>query len=178
MNQVIHTHIGVCINKTRIASGLEIRNYFFYLGTKDRLRKMDGIVSVKKIPEKFNSLREGNPWAPKGFGIHEQTESIGNIQYRIIVNQEGVINAESYIYYPKRFRPNVKRLGYFLEAIAVNHLRKDFPDILVSTSKTPSQDRIKQLEKVGLKPFVEYETSKWLKSLGKGIKDKGIKEKE
>ncbi len=60
-------------------------------------------------------------------------------------------------------------LPYLLEAMATADLKKRGIDF-VSTSRSPSEERIKQVERAGLKRLERTEINVWLAAMGRGIR--------
>ena len=105
------------------------------------------LIQALSIPKQFHSeLAE--------FLGRKNQRSIGIIYYNLTHDE-----AESERYHPKGdFDPRKARgLGYYLEAIAVNHLKARTNLKGVRTTENPSLERIGQLHKVGLLELNEKE---------------------
>ncbi len=96
--------------------------------------------------------------------------SVGRVRYLVESQGGGVKTAVSESYFPKPpEEKKMKGLGYYVEALCVNHLKK-LGVTHVKTSRSPSESRTKQLRKVGLPVNELVEINAWLKAVGKGIK--------
>lgn len=93
---------------------------------------------------------------------------LGGIQYIAL----GKGRVASFDYYPKEYlRLNTQNsgLGAFLELLAVHHLRK-LGITSVETTYSPSDRRLKQLDKAGLKKGEPYSPKDWLRGIANVVR--------
>ncbi len=121
------------------------------------------LTAVKKLPKPFeNALKEA---------VNEPMK-LGKIRFAV----EGGTAVATY-YHPKDFlspgdlRKRTNGLPYFMEAMALSHLRRTTSFLTrMSTSNEPSQPRRKQLLRIGITPFEPIPIRKWMEGLGQGIR--------
>ena len=146
----------------------EFHTYFFYALKGDaETPKISGsnLVTVRKAPKKFvEALRKHHEKNGKKVGA-------------ILFEYDGQTAYSDY-YYPKgsknRMVENAPGLGAYLEAIAVNHLKKQVGAQEISTAVSPSKSRRAQLRKAGFngEPPFSAEIGEWLRRTGRIIKGK------
>jgi hypothetical protein len=115
------------------------------------------LALMKKVPKFLSTLSCGKA----------RKLAIGKIDF---VLDAGELSAD--VYYPKALRnKSVTGAGYYLEALAVNHLAHDKSLAVSSVSAHPTSNnqRLGQLAKVGLRAAAS--PHEWLLGLGRGIRN-------
>lgn len=176
------THIGVYLAKsvdpTNPKGEDHARTYKFYIGAKDRFKKIIRdehggcykelkLIHVKKASPVL-MWRMHNSMNRDVFSSAKIVEQ-GVIEY----NVSGKI-ANVYHYYPKgESGGGVKGLGYLLEAICTKHLQKDGITHVIQGGSI-RYPRQKQLEKVGLPLREEVPINEWLRKIFRGVHYAGL----
>jgi hypothetical protein len=140
--------------------GERTHSFRFYLG-REFEKERDGhtLAKVRLLPRRFH---EAVAALPRGARVRR----LGEILY----GQQGEL-ARSLSYDPKagmgeRTAPG---LGYYLEAVALNFLRRRGVRTM-ETSVAPSKGRRAQLLKAGLPVRQEVDVREWLRGMGRGIR--------
>ncbi len=142
---------------------------FITSNNKDKLYKTKDLVGVRKLPREWADVLNNIP-------NNKDSRQLSGVIGYIIRGK----TATSMAYYPKgtdylkdpRSPPpeTAPGLGYYLESLAVKHLKDKLGVTHISTSTEPSGARRAQLGKVGLPIKTVVPIKDWLEGLGKGIK--------
>ena len=138
---------------------LDVINYYLLVSGR--------LVALKKIPKIWEADMEmhmaHNPLEGS------QTAPVGYIDYCLSggVRRNKAVACE---YFPREWigKGVAKGITYYLEAIATSHLQERGVDIINSSSRL-KPERIRQLERVGLRGKADTEIGRWLKAMGHGL---------
>jgi hypothetical protein len=149
--------------------------------TLEGIKRNSSLIKIWKIPHYLRNRlivtldKQGIP-----LRFHDNTKGhnlVGYITFKITNSRNGH-TAISDRYYP-RYRLTLvdsiangraEGLGSILEIIALSDLTSNFQIQYIHTSNFPSQDRKKQLEKIGLIHAKKYKVETWIKSHIKAFK--------
>ncbi len=166
-----------CVKPTHFAVLLPISHdshypFYVFVNSREKLLKLSevfqrenpqaSLIALKKIHSSL--LKDVQDYAKN----NPKRNHWGSVEYQLF-DEQGKKIAVSTWYCPKPEKKAMKGMGYYLEALCLNHLKK-LGVTHVKTSHSPSDDRAEQLRKVGLPTDQPVEIDKWLKALGKGIK--------
>lgn len=191
-------YLGVYVLQSR-----DCPAYYFFAGEcaflpshKEIHGELRERIALKSIPSPWMAKELGQFLDEEGRGI--QPVGIGSIHYKI-QRKDGLTIAIADLYYPRRpfvlnrrsitlldpfevsgIHQTLSRFPYYLEAIAVNHLRKPVESEdcrrdgidLISTSEGISTRRFSQLrrEEVKLPVHAESNIWEWIRGLGRGTR--------
>ena len=153
----------------------EFNHFFTFVGGD---KDADNLPSSVNMGNKSSHILVGSHDLPPSVSPFNASLSrklhlptVGHIFYDISTSGKRII-AVSSGYYPKSLILNpreTKRVGYYFEWLAVQHL-KTLGITHISTTQTPEPPRVRQLSKIGLPIRKEVPIGDWLAGLEHGWK--------